>query len=103
MSRSFKKVPIIKDNGKSKKKQKQIASRSVRRKMSDPEHEIGNGNAYKKATESYDIADCVCRWTEEEAKQYYLDAEKKGCQWLIKKYPTLEKWMSYWRILMLGK
>ena len=45
MSRSFKKVPIIKDNGKSKKKQKQIASRSVRRKMSDPEYEIGNGNA----------------------------------------------------------
>lgn len=53
MSRSFKKHPIIKDNGKSKKKGKKIANRKVRRsKLSGRK-----SKNYKKYYESWNVYD----------------------------------------------
>ena len=52
MGKSYKKTPIIKENGESKKKMKTIANKAVRRKMKDTDFEITNGNAYRKEFES---------------------------------------------------
>ena len=59
MGKSYKKTPIIKENGGSKKQMKTIANKAVRSKLKDPDFEIANGSAYKKEYESYDIADYV--------------------------------------------
>ena len=69
MGKSYKKTPIIKENGDSKKQMKTIASKAVRSKLKHPDFEIANGNAYKKEYESYDIADYICRWTKNYAKK----------------------------------
>jgi len=51
MSRSYRKTPIIKDNGKHKQFSKRQANKKVR-------HEIcGNGAEYKRHFEQYDICD----------------------------------------------
>jgi len=53
MSRSYKKHPIIKDNGRGKKKDKRFANRAVRntRELSE------KGNSFKKCFCSYGITD----------------------------------------------
>ena len=48
MSRSRKKNPIRKENGKSRKHNKQIANRIARSKIKNPNFDLNNGNAYKK-------------------------------------------------------
>lgn len=53
MSRSYKKHPILKDNGKSKKYGKQLANRKVRHS----ELSGGKSNDYKKCYESWDVYD----------------------------------------------
>lgn len=99
MGKSKKKMPIVKDNGKSKKKDKAIANRIVRSRLKDPDFVIANGNAYKKEFESYNIADYVAYWTKEDAIRYYNTSE-----WVDKKkYPTLESWLIYWEKCMLNK
>lgn len=55
MSRSYKKVPIVK-SGKRNNKMKRIANRSIRQK------DLPNGSAYKKAFESYNISDWKFRF-----------------------------------------
>lgn len=57
MSRSYKKTPIIKDNGRSKKWSKRQANKVVRKS-----NDIANYMQYKKAYDSWD----VCDW-----KDYY--------------------------------
>jgi len=52
MSRSYKK-PYIKDGGRSKKKEKRLASKAVRNYKED----ISNGKSYKKLYCSYNICD----------------------------------------------
>lgn len=54
MSRSYKKTPILKDNGKSAKLNKQIANRKIRR---NSYMIIPKGNLYRKYTETWDIND----------------------------------------------
>lgn len=99
MGKSRKKTPVIKDNGRSKKKNKTIANKTVRSKLKDPEFSIANGNAYKKEFESYNIADYVCYWTKEEAIHQY-----ETSTWINKKqYPTLESWLTYWRKCVINK
>ena len=77
MSRSYRKNPIIKDNGKSKKEMKSLANRKVRRKLNDPDFNIADGKAYKKEIESWDIADFISRWTKEDAIKEYESKSKK--------------------------
>jgi len=102
MSRSYKKNPIIKDNGKGKKDMKAIANRAVRRKLNDPEYEIADGKAYKKEFESWNIADYVARWTKEEAIAEYDKrcVEEDGFR---KEWPTLESWLNFWEKCMRRK
>ena len=49
MSRSYKKFPISRMVlwGRSMKKGKQVANRKIRRKLKDPNIEVGNGGHYK--------------------------------------------------------
>lgn len=58
MSRSYKKYPIVTDNGCSKELKK-YANRVVRQKMKDVNFGIANGKSYRKLFESYDICDYV--------------------------------------------
>lgn len=100
MGKSVKKTPIIKDNGKGKKKDKALANRATRRKLKDPDFSISDGKSYKKEYESYRIADYVCRWTQEEAIEEY----NKINSFIDKrKYPTLESFLNYWKKCMLRK
>ena len=83
MSRSYKKTPIIKDNGKSKKRAKTFAIRKTRRKLKNLDYEIADGKSYKKEFESWIIADHVCYWTEEQARTYY--ESKCNEKWFIER------------------
>ena len=107
MSNSYKKNPIIKENGKSKKTQKQIANRTVRRKIKGDGLELSDGNSYKKVYNSWNIADFVSRWTEKEATQYYYEVINKNSPYYSPKtaerFPTLEKFLAHWKKLMLRK
>ena len=51
MSRSYRKTPIIKDNGKHKQFSKRQANKKVRREI------CGSGAEYKRHYEQYDICD----------------------------------------------
>ena len=58
MSRSYKKFPISRMVlwGRSMKKGKQIANRKIRRKLKNPNVDIGNGSHYKSlGIDSYDL------------------------------------------------
>ena len=99
MSRSRKKTPIVKDNGKGKKTAKSLANRKVRRKLKDLDYKIADGKAYRKESESWDIADYVSRWTREDAvKEYeegrFIDKDR---------FPTLESFILFWEKCMLRK
>ena len=96
MSRSYKKNPIVKDNGESKKAKKTVANRRVRRKLSDPEYGMANGRAYRKEFESYDIADYVSRWTEKDAAEHWEKYHKEW-KWFRENWPTLESYLTYWK------
>ena len=97
MSRSYRKNPIIKDNGEGKKDKKAIANRRVRRKLNNPDYGIANGKAYRKEYNSWDIADNVSRFTEDEARHYYEEMSKDDNRWFKEEWPTLESFMNYWK------
>lgn len=82
MSRSRKKVPIMKDNGKSNKADKRCANKKVRSWLKSSDEHIANRKSYRKIFESWDIADYICFWSESEAREYYQKREdylkKKG-------------------------
>lgn len=99
MSRSYRKHPVVKDNGKSKKQDKTLANRIVRRKLKDPEYDLADGKSYKKEYESWNIADYITRWTKEEAikeydENFYIDKER---------FPTLDSWINFWEKCMYRK
>jgi len=96
MSRSYRKSPVIKDNGKGKKKQKAIANRVVRRKLKNPDYVVPNGGSYTKEYESWRIADYTSRCTEEEAKEMWHRSMRKY-PWFKEHYPTLESYMIWWK------
>lgn len=102
MSRSYKKNPVIKDNGKSKKSQKNIANRRLRSKLRQGE-ELASGGHYKKHFEQYDIADYICRWTREQAIAYYNNEHIRGGNWAREHFDTLEDFLKYWKQHMLKK
>lgn len=102
MSRSYRKNPIVKDNGKSKKEMKSLANRKVRRKLNDPDFNIADGKAYKKEFESWDIADFISRWTKEDAIKEY-ESKSKKYRWFKEEWPTLEDYLNYWEKTMHRK
>ena len=102
MSRSYRKNPIIKDNGKSKKEMKSLANRKIRRKLNDPDFNMADGKAYKKEFESWDIADFISRWTKEDAIKEY-ESKSKKYPWFKEEWPTLEDYLNYWEKTMHRK
>ena len=94
MSRSYKKNPCAKDNG-DKKAMKQIANRTVRRRVKMDE-DMPARLQHKKMTESWDITDFKTRMTREEAIVWYNDDSKHKSEKFKKRYPTLEAWLKYW-------
>ena len=78
MSRSYKHFPISRTLlwGKSMKKGKQCANRKIRRKLKDPNIEVGNGRHYKSlGLDSWDLwefrfletkQDAIDRWEQDQ-------------------------------------
>lgn len=78
MSRSYKKFPISRMAlwGRSMKKGKQRANRKIRRKLKDPNVEVGNGRHYKSlGLDSWDLwefkfletkQDAIDRWEQDQ-------------------------------------
>ena len=78
MSRSYKKSPISRMAlwGRSMKKGKQVSNRKIRRKLKDPNIEVGNGRHYKSlGLDSYDLwefkfletkQDAINRWEQDQ-------------------------------------
>ena len=78
MSRSYKKFPISRMAlwGRSMKRGKQMANRKIRRKLKDPNIEVGNGRHYKSlGIDSYDLwefkfletkQDAINRWEQDQ-------------------------------------
>ena len=102
MGKSYRKNPIVKDNGKSKKEMKSLANRKVRRKLNDPDFNIADGKAYKKEFESWDIADFISRWTKEDAIKEY-ESKSKKYRWFKEEWPTLDDYLNYWEKTMHRK
>lgn len=100
MSRSYRKHPILKDGGKSSKKNKQIANRKVRRIINRNIDFTLKGNDHKKVYESWDINDYVSCFTEKEAINYYYEmvsSDKYWDAWFKEKYPTLGDYLKRYR------
>ena len=97
MSRSYKRIPICKDNGKGHKEAKRLANKRFRRSNIDA---ISKSNFYKKYSESYDIADYICYWPKERAINEYQNGFN---EYLKAKYPTLDSFLQYWEKCMIKK
>jgi hypothetical protein len=67
MSRSYKKVPVVKIAPKDGTDEKKFANRKVRR----CKEVIADGKAYRKLFQSWDIHDYVCRYTYEDYRCHY--------------------------------
>ena len=98
MSRSYKKRPFVKDNEAGSKQAKRLANRNIRRKLKNPEFDAGNGNHYKKMTESWEIHDYVQYWPREQAIATYESRmrNREEWEWFFESYPTLGSWLKYW-------
>lgn len=114
MGRSYKKNPVVKDGGKSHKKEKRIACRRLRAKgkkeIYKGERIVADGGGYKKHHEQWDIADDIQRWSKEDAVRTYeeMTGPNASCTcWFTedfkKDYPTLEKFLEYWAKCMRRK
>ena len=91
MSRSFKKNPVFKDStrkGATYKSGKQIANRTVRRKL-----DIPKGSGYKKMFCSYNISDYSFRMSERELMEEW---EKKD-SWIRRQFKTLKQAHHWWK------
>ena len=114
MSRSYKKTPVMKDGGKSHKKEKRIASRRIRSKEKEEvikeERLISDGMDYKRHVEQYDVVDIVQRWSKEEAVamyEKYAGMDEPSSAYFPKDfrkdYPTLESFLQHWEKCMKRK
>jgi hypothetical protein len=92
MSRSYKHTPVLKDGGRTKKKQKRQASKKVRRY----DKELSDGMFYKNVYCSWDICDNYSYYTLKDALKY-----KSKWSWLFEPEPTSKvvadwkKWYYY--------
>ena len=95
MSRSYKKVPISKDNQSCSQETKKIANRKFRRQLLDVPIK---GNYYRKTFPRYLIHDWITYWSKENAREGYLNGtySRKNC-------PTLEDFLNQWKKEMICK
>lgn len=101
MSRSYKKTPIIKDNGRTKKYGKHFANKAVNTFIDNVQNEdffFPQNKSYKKLYDSWEIADFTSRCSEEEWRKKYEEGLKSPREWerkFVNSY-TLEEWMLIW-------
>ena len=93
MSRSFKKHPIVKDNGKGAKDSKKKANQIVRRKYKNIDFPL-KGNYYRKLFPQYDIHDWVIYHSLQQAINEWESEEEDG--WIHSYYKTLEEYLKHW-------
>ena len=91
MSRSYRKHPILKDNGNSAKSMKRYANKKVRHL--DLEELPKKGRLFRRFFPQYDIHDWICYWPWSEAKKSW---ETQPDSWYRRTYPTLEEFFIYW-------
>ena len=76
MSRSYKKYPVIKDGGKSKKFWKKLSNNILK------QHDVASGCAYKRLVEQYSF--CDYRWNllgDSKNDWYYNGSSRYGGDW----------------------
>ena len=94
MSRSYKKFPISRMVlwGRSMKKGKQVANRKIRRKLKNPNIEVGNGGHYKSlGLDSWEL----CEFKFLETKQDAIDQWEKDQKLIangVQSWRTLHDW-----------
>ena len=100
MSRSYKKVPVVRDHD-SGKNGKRFANKAVRKK----EEDALKGKEYKKVYPSYNIHDYRAFYPKEEAIKDWYEEEKlpEHSQTRHRRYKTLERWLIAWEKMMLRK
>lgn len=88
MSRSFKKHAYCKDGRDGRKYWKRQANRKIRN-----EEDVPDGKAYKKKYDSWNIHDCISRWTWKTAKEEW---EQEGSIWQID-FPNIKNFYRFWK------
>lgn len=96
MSKSYKKVPIVKD-GNSKKPFKKYANRKVRSYIKRVGEFPQNGT-FKKIFEQYEITDNVSYCSEKEWRDlWYKGQSIDAPRYYYEKKYSLEEWMQIWK------
>lgn len=95
MSRSFKKHPFIKDNGKGAKNSKRKANQIVRRKSKYDNVDFpSKGNYYRRLFPQYDIHDWVTHISLREAIDDWEQEGEEG--WRHYRFKTFENYLNHW-------
>ena len=114
MSRSCKKQPFIKDNGKGSKQAKTYANRIYRRRISKATEPSGRKSAlYRRNYESWNIHDYVSRWSYIDALREWESEERrigagvppgKYGRWSWhNQFRTKDRFLNYWKKSMIRK
>lgn len=99
MSRSIKKHPWVTDH-RVKNPYKKAANKKIRTNLFNIPNK---GSSFKRYFQSYDICDYKFFITKKEAIARYEEALRNQDYWFLKRYPTLEDWLSHWRKCYLNK
>lgn len=94
MSRSYKHFPISRMVlwGRSMKKGKQVANRKIRRKLKNPDIEVGNGRHYKSlGIDSWDLWEFKFLETKQDTIEQW-ETEQKLIANNIQSWKTLKDW-----------
>ena len=89
MGKSIKKTPIVKNDGKSKKEWKKIASHSLRQKLKNPEYGVDDFAVFfynRHCDPNY-----YCN------KNSPADRGEKAVNEWLEHYPTLEDFLRHWK------
>ena len=105
MSRSYKKFPLFRDNlwGKSLKEGKRYNNRKIRRKLKDPNIDVGNGSDYKRfGLDSWDLWEYKSYETKQDAidkwEQDQIEIANGVSSWKSRYNITLEEAIKYWKL-----
>lgn len=94
MSRSYKKFPISRMAlwGRSMKKGKQYANRKIRRKLKNPNVDVGNGHHYKcLGLDSWDLWEFKFLETKQDAINRW-EKDQIGLEYGIRSWRTVHDW-----------
>ena len=108
MSRSYKKFPISKMSlwGKSVKTGKKYSNRKIRRKLKNPNIEVGNGHYYKSlGLDSWNLwefkifktkQDVIDRWEKDQIElNYGINSWRTAHNWSLK--DAINNWEKFYR------